>query len=276
VFPDLGDIYAPGAKVIHLDLNAYEIGKNHRVDLGIVCDPKVTLQALADRLEKAMTPEQKQAAQKRFAEIETLKKKRINTENEQDIKQLGKMPLHMAQFAQELARALPKDAVIFDEALTNSPALTRYLPPQTPGSYFVTRGGSLGVGIPGALGVKLLNPEKTVIGFSGDGGSMYTIQALWSAARHAIGAKFVICNNGVYKLLELNIDAYWKEQRLQPHDYPADFDLSRPAINFVRLAEALGVKALRVERPEQIAPAIRQMLDHDGPFLIDLVLTGQT
>ena len=271
VFPELGDIYAPGAKVIHFDLNAYEIGKNHRVDLGIVCDPKATLGAMADILKKTMTTGQKKTAKKRFDEIAVASKNRVSGEKAQDAQYRKKTPLHMSVFAEELARALPDDAIIFDEALTNSPAVTRYIPPKTPGSYFVTRGGSLGVGIPGALGVKLLNPEKTVIGFTGDGGSMYTIQALWTAARHKIGAKFIVCNNGAYKLLQLNIDAYWKERDMQRHGYPQSFDLA-PGIRFDALSESLGVKALRVEKPEQIAPAIRQMLDHAGPFLIDLAL----
>ena len=103
---------------------------------------------------------------------------------------------------------LPDDAIIFDEALTNSPpvAATRRRP--TPGQYFLTRGGSLGVGIPGAIGAKLAYPgQDSVIGFTGDGGAMYTIQALWTAARHNIDAKFVVCNNASYRLLQLNIAA---------------------------------------------------------------------
>ena len=68
----------------------------------------------------------------------------------------------------------------------SAPELTQHLPPTLPGHYFSTRGGSLGVGFPGAMGLKLALPDKTVIGFSGDGGAMYTIQAMWTAARHGI------------------------------------------------------------------------------------------
>ena len=96
------------------------------------------------------------------------------------------VPLHMSAFAEELGRRLPKDAIIFDEVLTHSPELTRWLRLDLPGQFFQTRGGSLGVGIPGALGIKLAHPERTVIGLTGDGGSMYTIQALWTAAHHRI------------------------------------------------------------------------------------------
>jgi thiamine pyrophosphate-dependent acetolactate synthase large subunit-like protein len=277
VFPELDDIFAPGARVFHIDLNPYEIAKNHRVDLGVVADPKRTLAMLIEALEELMTPDQQRAAETRRGEIGAAKAARETAELEQDRVQRGSAPLKMADFMQELAGQLAgQDVVIFDEALTSSPAVVRYLPPRRTGEYFVTRGGSLGVGIPGAIGAKLANPDKTVVGFTGDGGSMYTIQALWTAARHDVDAKFVICNNGSYRLLQLNIDQYWREQDVPKHDYPLPFDLSYPALGFVDMARGLGVPGLRVETSDQIEPAVRQMLDHPGPFLVDLVLEGDT
>ena len=159
-------------------------------------------------------------------------------------------------------------------ALTNSPPLTRYITPKNPGTFFQTRGGSLGVGIPGAIGVQLANPGKTVIGVTGDGGSMYTIQALWSAARHNVPAKFIICNNRSYRLLQLNVSEYWRENGVPAHEFPLSFDLSKPEIDFASLSRSLGVAAARVETVDQIAPAIREMLAHQGPFLLDVVLEG--
>jgi benzoylformate decarboxylase len=130
------------------------------------------------------------------------------------------------------------------------------------------------VGIPGAIGAKLANPDRTVVGFTGDGGSMYTIQALWTAARHNVAAKFVVCNNRSYRLLQLNIDQYWQDQGIAKHDYPLSFDLSHPPLHFAEMAHGMGVQGVRVEQPSEIAPAIRQALAHPGPFLIDLVLEG--
>jgi len=274
VFPDLEDIYAPGAKVIHIDLNAYEIAKNHRVDIGVVSDPKSSLEALFELLNKEITPAQKEAAATRIQQISDLKAKKLADDLENDEKQKGKSPLQMSQFASVLAAKLPADTIIFDEALTSSPAITRHIIPKVAGNYFVTRGGSLGVGFPGAIGAKLANPDNTVIGFSGDGGSMYTIQALWSAVRHNAGAKFVVCNNGSYKLLQLNIDVYWQEREVPRHEHPLSFDLSYPAIRFDLLAQSLGVDSVRVEKEEDIAPAIERMFADDKPFLIDLVLEG--
>jgi len=276
VFPTLGGVFAPGARVIHFDLNAYEIAKNHPVDLGVVCDPKVTLEALARELEAVLSGDQKRAAQKRALELGNETKARVEAGKAKDEERLDAVPMRSARFMRELASRLPKEAIVFDEALTNSPALTRYIPPKRTGRFFQTRGGSLGVGIPGAIGVKLACPEKTVIGFTGDGGAMYTIQALWSAVRHNVDAKFVVCNNASYKLLQLNIQAYWEERAVRSHDFPLSFDLSEPPLRFDRIAESMNVESARVEKPDQIVPAIERMLGHSGPFLIDLVLEGDT
>ncbi|MBW4578386.1 MAG: thiamine pyrophosphate-binding protein [Tildeniella nuda ZEHNDER 1965/U140] len=274
VFPELGEVFAPGAKVIHIDLNAYEIAKNHPVDLGIVSDPKRTLAKLAEVLETVLTPEQKAAANQRSTEIGNTKKAKLEAELAHDRTIRDDVPLHLSRFMEELATQLPDDAIIFDEALTNSPAIPRYRPTTQPKHYFLTRGGSLGVGIPGAIGAKLAHPDKTVIGFTGDGGGMYTIQALWTAARHNIDAKFVVCNNRSYRILQYNIQQYWKEIDQPERDFPLSFDLSKPEIRFDELARSLGVAAVRVEKPDEIAAAIRQALDHQGPFLIDLLLEG--
>jgi benzoylformate decarboxylase len=222
-----------------------------------------------------MTAPQKQAARARMEAGTSAKEQALQAQLEADRKARDDMPLQASRFMEELAKQLHGDTIIFDEALTLSPPLTRYIPPVRTDSFFQTRGGSLGVGIPGALGVKLAHPDKTVIGFTGDGGSMYTIQALWTAAHHNIGAKFVICNNASYMLLKLNIMQYWREQGLPPGKFPASFDLAGPVVDFVKIAEAMGVPGARVERPEQAAPAIRQMLAHDGPFLIDMIVSSK-
>lgn len=276
VYPQLGDIYAAGAKVIHIDLNGYEIAKNHPVDLGVVADPKLSLAALAEALENTLTADQKDAAQARFDQIAQEKREKQAQTAEANSQGQDEVPLKMARFMQELAPQLSEDTIIFDEALTASPAVVHYFPPRKPDHYFLTRGGSLGVGIPGAIGAKLANPDKPVIGFTGDGGSMYTIQALWTASRHNVNAKFVVCNNASYRLLQLNIDEYWKEQDIPSHDYPLAFDLSHPPLRFAEMASAMGVQSVRVEKPWEIGPAIEQMMAHPGPFLIDLVLESDT
>ena len=276
VFPETGSVFAPKSKAIHIDLNAYEIGKNHPFDIGVVADPGLTLDRLAGALREIQTAGQRSAAHTRLEALAKAKREKQEAAKRADAEQRDSVPMRMARFAEALAARLPENAIIFDEALTSSPAITRYVQPRRAGDYFLTRGGSLGVGIPGAIGAKMARPERTVVGFSGDGGSMYTIQALWTAARHKVNAKFVICNNGCYKLLQANIDQYWRERGIESHQHPLPFDLSYPPLGFCEIAKGMSVAAVRVERPSEIEPAIDQMLSHPGPFLIDLVLEGET
>lgn len=276
VYPGLEQVFAPEATIVHVDLNAYEIAKNFRVDLGMVSDPKLTLAGLAEVLSSTLDEGQRRAAHTRVEASAAANENTRRRQLAEDTASRDAKPLRATRFMEELAVQAPGDVVIFDEALTVSPALTRYLTPTLPGHFFQTRGGSLGVGIPGALGLKLAHPHKTVIGFTGDGGSMYTIQALWTAAHYKIGAKFVICNNQSYQLLKLNILQYWREQvGVKPHAFPHSFDLNDPVIDFAGLARAMGVPAARVDQPAQVAQVISTMLTHDGPFLIDMVISNE-
>ncbi|MFI5531469.1 thiamine pyrophosphate-binding protein [Kitasatospora sp. NPDC051853] len=265
VFPDLVTPFAEDAAIVHVDLDDYEIAKNHPVTLGLVADPKLTLDALATALDGLRTPEQDAAAQ------EFIEKRRA----EQAERAAAPDDTLIGAFLAKLGERAPEDLMVFDEALTASPYITRYLNPRLPGHYFATRGGSLGVGIPGAVGMKIAHPEKTVIGFTGDGGSMYTYQALWTAARHDVPAVFVVCNNHRYELLNKNIDQYWVERDIAKHDFPHSFDLSHPEIDFVGLARSLGADAVRLDKPDQIDDVVERMLTTRRPLLVEL-LTDDT
>ena len=258
VFPDLVSPFRPDATVVHVDLDSYEIAKNHPVDLGIVADPKLTMAALAMELGRIDTPTTMDAARFRLQRREA---------------QVSAPPFPdsvLAAFLAELARVVPDDVMVFDEGLTASPVIAHHLPPRLPGHSFLTRGGSLGVGIPGAIGMKVAHPDKVVLGFTGDGGSMYTCQALWTAARYDIGAKFVVCNNHRYELLNDNLAQYRREQNISARPLPSSFDIGYPDIDFAGLARSLGVPSLRVQKGAEAADAVRAMFAADGPFLIDV------
>jgi len=251
VFPSLTSPFAEGARVVHVDLDTREIGKNHPVNLGISADPALTLAALHNYLTRNGRAERRRTPR---------------APDGRPVPDLvSDSPL------EALTRALAgrlRDWVVFDEALTSSSTVTRYFPPSRPGTFLQTRGGSLGVGIPGALGARLARPDMDVIAFTGDGGSMYTPQALWTAARHHVNAKFIICNNGRYQLLDDNIEQYWSECGQKPHTHPDAFDL-HPAIGFAELAKSLGVPAATLTDAADADWLATKMLAHDGPFLVD-------
>jgi len=274
VYPKLGPVFAEGATTIHVDLNAYEIGKNHRVDLGMVSDPKLTLAALSEALDSSLGHDARARAGCRMEEMGRKKAAEREAALAVDLAAGDETPLQFARFMRELAPRMPADAVIFDEALTSSPELNRYWPSPRPGTFFQVRGGSLGTALAGAIGLKAANPDKPVFAFSGDGGAMYVIQSLWSAARHGMDIKFIICNNRSYHLLQLNLDQYRKERGVDGRSSPLAFDLSAPPLRFAEMARGMGVEGLRIERPEEIVPAIEAALAHIGPFVLDVVIAG--
>lgn len=282
VFPHLSDIFSPNAKILHLDSNPFNIAKNHRVDLSLVGEIDGLISQIIESLAQAS-----EATIARF-KANSIHNRRLKEGKVSNIESIyGLKPdvadddydgksvfMASGEFCRELSLQLPPNAVIFDEALTNSPPISHYIPARNLGDKYWTRGGSLGTGFPGAIGIKLADRSREVIGFSGDGGSMYTIQTLWTAARHNIAAKFVVCQNRSYRLLQANIRQFWDERGISHHDYPLCFDLSNPEISFEDIAQSMGVKAERVWKPSQIRPAIARMLSATEPYLINLVLDG--
>ena len=284
VFPHLGDIFSPGASVVHVDTDSDNIAKNHRVDVSYVCRPMAYVKTLLQSLSQSLSGQYLTDAVSRKDQL--IQNSPIHNHNTiaETYQVIPAKPsaayddettfMRSGFFIKTLADHLPKDAIIFDEALTNSPPVGVYLPGVAPGDKLMTRGGSLGTGFPGAIGAQLAHPDRTVIGFSGDGGSMYTIQCLWTAARHGVNAKFIVCQNRSYRLLQANITQYWKERGIEGRSFPTSFDLSNPKISFDAIARGFGVEAERVWNPDQVAPAIERMLAHSGPYLINLVLEG--
>ncbi|MFC4029899.1 thiamine pyrophosphate-binding protein [Streptomyces polygonati] len=263
VFPALASPFHERARIVHIDLDPFEIGKNFTADLGLAADPKFTLAALGDELTRLAGSAGPAGAGTHPRGAEPPVRRPAPTAPAGTV---------LDRFVQRLAERAPSDLVVFDEALTASGPLGVHLPPRRPGDFFQTRGGSLGVGIPGAMGAKLARPDLPVVGFTGDGAAMYTFQALWTAARYGIGAKFVVCNNRRYRLLDANIERYWQDLGVASHEHPAEFDLSHPDIRFGELAGALGVEGRRVAAVREVDDAVDALLAHEGPYLVDLVI----
>lgn len=253
VFPCLDFPFRPDAKIIHVDLDSCEIAKNHPVTLGICANPRLVLKMVNIRLEHMAVPA-RSARIKEFTD---------------GAKELPQDSSTAAAFVETIAELSDDNLIIFDEALTASGYLTTYLPRTQNGTYFQTRGGSLGVGIPGAMGIQLAKPKNSVLAFTGDGGSMYTIQALHTARRYHIPAKFVICNNKRYHLLDQNMEVYWKDQNLPLHQQPECFSLE-PAVDFVTLARSMGVDGVKATTPQEARAAAKALMSAEGPFLVDL------
>lgn len=259
-------------RVIHVDYDSWELGKNHGGGLLLRADPKETLLALREEvLSRSSAALRKEWARRRKG-IEASNEERREKLRDQHRRQWDGVPIAPPRLMAELADALPSEAVVVDEALTSGASLEMYLRPSEPWRRFRVRGGGIGGGMPGALGAQVAFPDRPVVGVVSDGSSLYTIAALWTAAHHRLPVKYVICNNRSYRILKQNLQEYrLPEEASRPFVH---MDLTDPDLGFVKLAEGFGVPAQQIERPEQIGPALKKALETDGPMLLDVVLDG--
>jgi benzoylformate decarboxylase len=126
------------------------------------------------------------------------------------------------------------------------------------------------------MGTQCANPGRPVFGIIGDGSAMMTIQGLWTAANDNIPCIFVICNNGMYRVLKVNFDVYQREvlgetepagSNLPYSDFPTPFDIAA-------IANSMGVHGERIVEPSEIAPAVERAVTSGKPALLDIVIDG--
>lgn len=264
-FPRPGGIVPLGTKIVQIDLDGWEIGKNLPGALGIKGDCKAALLQLIDRL-RSRAPS---GAAERVRAITADTRKRREEQLAADRKGWDDVPISPARLMSELADALPPDAAIFEEAISNSVVMSRYITPR-PGLYFRARGGGIGPGVPGTLGLKLAMQDRPVVGVVSDGSAMYTITALWTAAHHRIPVTWVVCNNASYQILKQNVADYLGPARAGRRFVA--MDLTDPPLRFDLLAESMGVHGRRVERPEEIRPALEEAFALGAPALVDVAI----
>jgi benzoylformate decarboxylase len=129
--------------------------------------------------------------------------------------------------------------------------------------------------MPGPLGLKLANPDRPVVAVVGDGSSMYTIQALWTASRYNVPVTWVICNNRTYRILKVNMEYYLRDMlkdTQRKSEYPGmDFDLP---LDVAAVAQGFGVHGRKVEDPAQLGPALKEAMGLGKPAVVDVVIDG--
>ena len=168
-----------------------------------------------------------------------------------------------------LAVLQPEHAIIVDEGLTSVfsyYSLTAALPPH---SLMTIAGGSIGYGMPCAVGAAIACPDRPVINLQADGSAMYTVQALWTEAREGLNVTTLICSNRSYNILKLEL------QRAGIEPGPKALSLAElrpPVIDWVSIARGFGVPAVSVSTAEGLAHALKKALEEPGPHLIEMVL----
>jgi benzoylformate decarboxylase len=264
------DPMPPGLEVIHLDIDPWELGKNYPTGVAILGDPKATLPEILAAIEARMTPARRQQARERLLANRAAKKRQVEELRTRARAEAQRTPITPLALMSAVADALPSEAVVVDESISSGGGLRVLLRSDDPRSFYGLRGGGIGWGLPAAIGVKLALPDRPVVALVGDGSAMYTCQALWTAAHYRVDVVFVLLNNASYRILKQRIHAL-KGFAAQADRFIA-MDLDDPRIDFVRLAESLGVRAERIEKTADVGPAVGRALATRGPTLLDVEL----
>lgn len=265
----------PDTKLIHMDQAAREIGKSEPTDIGIIADPKAGLAHLAEALDSELTGAHREAAKGRAANLSETKAAQSAATEERLKERWDLSPMSTERMMHEVAQALPPDTLIADDSVTTRDSIHAAVSFDTPGTVFGERGGALGWGMGGTLGLKLANPDRPVVGIIGDGSSMMTVQALWTAAAYNIPVVYIICNNRAYRILKLNMNVYKRdilgesnpESQYLAMDFPVPF-------NIAGIAESMGIHGENITDPSEIGPAIRRALDSGAPAVLDISIDG--
>ncbi len=249
-------------------LLAYKQG----VHVGLVGQLKTVLHGLRVAVENGASAGFREAAARHNQALRALKDEEVTRQRSRAEKRWDRVPISLSRLMAEIQAVLPENAVVVDESISASLDLERALSLLGPGAYYGGRGGGIGQALPGALGVKLAHPDRPLVAICGDGSAMYSIQALWTAARYDLAILFVILNNGEYRILKHNIDNYRQRFGVRPDRTYPNMDLRPPDLGFVDLAKGLGVQGFRVTAPGDLGPALTKALSAQRPYLLDVLV----
>jgi acetolactate synthase I/II/III large subunit len=169
-----------------------------------------------------------------------------------------------------LGALLPEGAIISDEAVSSGEAIAAHLATAASHDNLPVTGGSIGQGLPVALGAALACPDRKVIALEADGSGMYTLQALWTMARENLDVTVIILANRRYRILEIELfRTGGKAIGPMANDM---MDISRPPLDWVKLAEGVGVAASRAATADEFVAAMRTALSERGPRLVEAIL----
>jgi len=261
------DALPDGMPVVQIAERDWELGKNYSAEIAINADVKETLSALVPVLKRRMTSARAAESAPRLAEVAknnwSVKRARLATE----VQAAGaKQPMDPRLLMLHIADAIPPDAVVVEEGLTSTFSLQSFLRYRDARSFYGLASGGIGFAMAGAVGVSLGLPDRPVVAIVGDGSAMYSIQALWTAAHLKLPITYVIANNRSYRILKERLVSMRKTEKF------IGMDLRDPTIDFLALAQSLGVPATRITSPAEIGPALRESIAAGGPRLLDVTV----
>jgi acetolactate synthase-1/2/3 large subunit len=243
--------FAPNARIVHIDIDPAEIGKNVRVDVPIVGDVKTVLR----ELNKNIIPGN------HMDWIQQLEQWRID-HPALDIRECVELiPQYVVR---QIYEATKGDAIVVTGVGQNQMWAAQYFFYDEPNSLLSSGGlGTMGFALPGAVGAKVGAPDKTVWCIDGDGGFQMTMQELGTIAQEQLNIKIAILNNGYLGMVRQWQQLFYGKRYVGTPLWGPDF---------VKIAEAYGIAAMRVTDKLEVPAAIQKAMDHDGAYLIDFVV----
>ena len=252
----------PSTSIIHLDIEPTELGRHYEDELQILGDAKVTLQAMLSALSGRARISEHSAWLDRCRNLR--ERWRADVDN---LMTSDDVPMRPERLMRELTRTLPSDALVVIDTGHAGLWTGGYLDLEHPEQGFIRAAGSLGWALPASLGAKLANPDRPVVLFTGDGGFWYHVAELETAARWNIGTVMVVNNN---RSLNQEINPYSVAYGGQLHGRHHELWHFND-VDFTAVADALGVKSYRVEKPQELAGILERAFADSGPVVVDVV-----
>jgi acetolactate synthase-1/2/3 large subunit len=250
-----GDLerYAKQAKIIHLDIDAAEVDKNVKVDVPILGDVKVTLVELTQLLK-----ENKHTSWRETFQSPWEKEKRTVIHREL---YPASGPLKMGEVVHKISEATKHQAILVTDVGQNQMIAVRYFKFNQTRSLVTSGGlGTMGFGLPAAIGAKFGAPNRTVCLFTGDGGLQMTIQELGTIMQSNVDVKMILLNNSFLGMVRQWQELFWQERY-------SETMMKNP--DFIQIAAAYGIPGRTVEKREELDAAIREMLETKGAYLLE-------
>ena len=243
------ETFAPHARIIHIDIDPAEIGKNKHVDVPIVGDMKTVIGDMIAGLTKKNACDAWQKKIKHWKQHHPL---RFGKDNG---------CLHPQFILQQMNELLKGDAVIVSEVGQNQMWTAQYFCFRQPRTWITSGGlGTMGYGFPAAIGAHFARPDVPVFDVAGDGSIQMNIQEMGTAVQYNIPVKIAILNN-----MYLGMVRQWQELFYDRRYAYTEL----PPVEFVKIAQAYGIDGMKVESCDEVMPALKAAVDHDGPFVMD-------
>ncbi|WP_373284619.1 biosynthetic-type acetolactate synthase large subunit [Kroppenstedtia guangzhouensis] len=249
------DKFATGAKIVHIDIDPAEIGKNVDTYIPIVGDVKKSLSASLDGLPRSRS-------QAWVKQVQSWCREKPNTYRDSD------QVLKPQWVIRHLYESTGGDAIVTTDVGQHQMWVAQYFPFAKPRSFITSGGlGAMGFGFPAAIGAQLAHPGTTVISVTGDGGFQMTSQELAVIALSNIPVKVAVLNNRCLGMVRQWQEIFYKKRY-------SEVDLA-DSPDFVRLAEAYHVKAWRAENKEEAVRVWKEALSHPGPAVVDFRIDSE-